>query len=111
MATAKRCVTVGRVGSQTIRIRGKLTVCIWGVKVYVLKPRKSDGVYTWRLESAHCERSGINPSAKLVRIAKQWAADHELEFKLYITQNEVCQMSDLEKIVYESDLNKSAEGE
>lgn len=80
--TTRRIVTVSRYGASMARV-GSLNFPIFVVSVYEAKPRKKDGIWTWRL--AHyvagtdtaCKSE---PSNRLCNRAQEYAAQHGLPF-------------------------------
>lgn len=103
-----RCVTCGRVGSDCIRLRSGVMIHVYGIKTYVLKKRRKDGVYTWRLESAFDLRTGPQLSMRLVRAAREYANANNLEFRPYVQHGIKEKLSDLEIIALETALTGDA---
>ena len=81
--TPRRIVTVSRYGAAMARV-GSLNFPIFAVSVYEAKPRKKDGVWTWRL-SAYVSGTDTacksEPSTKLCNRAREYAAKHGLPFE------------------------------
>jgi hypothetical protein len=89
-----RVVTVGALSSSLCH--GDVW---WCVKVYQSKPRKKDGVYTWRLcqplgKGGWGLRSGV--PEKILQDGRAYAADLQLPFREGIKQGSKAGLSPLE---------------
>ena len=101
-----RAITVGRVGQRLIRFaygNGQRGSCyLWGVKEYELRPRKKDGVYTWRLVDSWSTRSGHRPSAVLIKEGEDYAEARGLPFVEDIVHGTVVPLSPVEILALET---------
>lgn len=95
---AKLAVTAGRVGSKYFRVRGNIWVAHYGIKVYELKARRTDGAYTWRLKSCHGIRTGKYPSLRLIEEAKACAKQMGAAYISWLKAGLVETLSDLERM-------------
>jgi len=82
-------VTVGRAGNRMAATGRGFSVPVWAIKMYEAKPRKKDGVYTYRLSLSWGHVSGKKPSARLLTEAVDYATELGVPFVNHVAHGDV----------------------
>ena len=84
-----KVVTVGRAGNRRAATGRGFSVPVWAIKLYEAKPRKKDGVYTYRLSLSWGQVSGKKPSARLLAEAEDYATNSGVPFLNHVAHGDV----------------------
>jgi len=96
-----KAVTVGVTGS--CRAGPYKHMPVYGIKVYEARPRKKDGVFTWKLEKVVETRSGHGISKKFTQLAVKYALEHGLLYIKGLTENSTLGINPLELLARSQD--------